>query len=142
MFPGGIFLKQHYLPHRGPNIVVDLVTSLPFFLKSENLVFLSLRATSPSSVQAAVETVARKRKASSSSSSSSSSSPSRPSAGAEAPLPLSLVGPPPPAHPTFLPVRLGLLYSPVMMRAVRVVLSNYAGKVLFLLCFEDVCVVH
>lgn len=82
----------------------------------------SLFILSVPSLQAAVETVARKRKASSSSSSSS-----RPPAGTKAPLPL--VGPPPPAHPVFLPVRQGLLYSPVVMRAVRVVLSNYAGKV-------------
>lgn len=81
-----------------------------------------------SSPQAAVETVARKRKVSSSPS-SSSSGPWSGAGGTEAPLPL--VGPPPPAHPTFLPVRLGLLYSPVIMTAVRVVLSNYAGKVGF-----------
>ena len=82
-----------------------------------------------SSPQAAVETVARKRKISSSPSSSSSSGPWSGAGETEAPLPL--VGPPPPAHPTFLPVRLGLLYSPVIMTAVRVVLSNYAGKVGF-----------
>lgn len=66
-----------------------------------------------------METVARKRKA--------SSTPPLSSPGTAEPCPL--VGPPPPAHATFLPVRQGLLYSPVTMRAIRVVLSNYAEKV-------------
>ncbi|CAM9192647.1 unnamed protein product [Ascophyllum nodosum] len=63
--------------------------------------------------QAAVETIARKRKSRSSSSCT----------------PLPLVGTPPPAHAKFLPVRQGLLYSPVIVRAVRSVLRNYASKV-------------
>lgn len=40
-----------------------------------------------------------------------------------------LVGAPPATHAAFVPVRRGLLYSPVVMRAVRVILYNYAEKV-------------
>ncbi|CAN0555648.1 unnamed protein product, partial [Ectocarpus sp. 12 AP-2014] len=68
--------------------------------------------------QAAVETVARKRKAAAASS----------AAAPGTTLPCPLVGPPPPAHTTFLPVRRGLLYSPVVMSTVRIVLSSYADK--------------
>lgn len=73
--------------------------------------------------QAAVETVARKRKASSSSSSASGSR----SKGTVLPRPL--VGPPPVAHSAFLKVRAGLLYSPVVMKSIRAILTNYAEKV-------------
>ncbi|CAN0375641.1 unnamed protein product, partial [Ectocarpus fasciculatus] len=68
--------------------------------------------------QAAIETVARKRKAAAASS----------AAAPGTTMPCPLVGPPPPAHATFLPVRRSLLYSPVVMSAVRIVLSSYADK--------------
>lgn len=66
--------------------------------------------------QVAVETVARKRKVTAATVSGSA-------------VPCPLVGPPPAAHAIFLPVRRGLLYSPIVMRAVRNVLSSYAEKV-------------
>lgn len=92
---------------------------------------MSCRVVSPSMLadaQAAVETVARKRAASRASAGGSSATKgvSRKGRNVE---PRPLVGPPPGAHRTFLPVRLGLLYSAVVIRGVRVIVRDYAEKV-------------
>lgn len=70
--------------------------------------------------QVAVETVVRKRKASLSSASSPSNK------GTEKAYPF--VGPPPPAHVTFMPVRSSLLYSPIVMAILQSILTSYVEK--------------